>query len=50
MSCLEREPTKNSYTGNGGAERQKKKKKEYTPTNLRVLDDVLLIPNRLNTR
>lgn len=49
MSCLEREPTKNSYTGNGGAERQKKKK-EYTPTNLRVLDDVLLIPNRLNTR
>lgn len=30
--------------------RKTKKKKEYTPTNLRVLDDVLLIPNRLNTR
>ena len=44
-----REPTKNLYTGNGGAERQKKKKKNR-PTNLRVLDDVLLIPNRLNTR
>ena len=51
LSCLEREPTKNSYTGNGGAEKQKrKKKKEYRPINLRVLDDVLLIPNGLNTR
>lgn len=29
---------------------RKKKKKEYRPINLRVLDDVLLIPNRLNTR
>lgn len=29
---------------------EKKKKNEYRPINLRVLDDVLLIPNGLNTR
>lgn len=29
---------------------RKRKKKEYRPINLKVLDDVLLIPNRLNTR